>query len=262
MRYLVVKNFFDFQHYTDRNPPWIKLHYRLIGNLDFKRLSEASQIHLVLIWLLASRHDNKIPLDEPYIRSAIGAKRKIDLRALVDAGFLVVVRDSPGASTESIPGDSTGSRPGASGTTNAREEESEDSEQPPPLPADVREAEVALAMRLPTDAGRVALTALVRALGKHARNWISEMQVMLEGMAGHHVVTLTQLDEALRDYVANGAHEHPNLRQFRRYVRSVVESQRNGSAPATNGNGHRLPRRGGTAARTFQNGVEALKDLP
>jgi hypothetical protein len=59
--YLRVKNWAEFQHYKDRNPPWIKLHRALLDDYEFARLPDASKAHLVLIWLLASQSDGRIP---------------------------------------------------------------------------------------------------------------------------------------------------------------------------------------------------------
>jgi hypothetical protein len=57
MNYLRVKNWTEFQHYKDRNPPWIKLHRTLLDDYEFSRLQDASKAHLMLIWLFASQKD-------------------------------------------------------------------------------------------------------------------------------------------------------------------------------------------------------------
>lgn len=89
MNYLQVKNWEQFQHYKERNPPWIKLHRDLLRNYDFICLQDASKLHLMLIWLLASQLDNKIPADENYIKTQIGVNTKINFKELIDKGFLV-----------------------------------------------------------------------------------------------------------------------------------------------------------------------------
>jgi hypothetical protein len=89
MNYLRVKNWEAFQHYKDRSPPWIKLHRDLLRDYDFIRLQDASKLHLMLIWLLASQMDNKIPADERYIRNQIGVTGEIDFNELIDKGFLI-----------------------------------------------------------------------------------------------------------------------------------------------------------------------------
>jgi hypothetical protein len=85
-----VKNFDRFQHYKDRSPPWIKLYNELLDDYEFARLQDASKLHLILIWLLASRSDNKLPFDSEWVARRINATVPVDLEALADAGFLVV----------------------------------------------------------------------------------------------------------------------------------------------------------------------------
>lgn len=87
--YLAVKNFERFQHYKDRSPQWIKLYNDLAEDYGFSRLPDHQKAHLVLIWLLASRIDNRIPADARWIAGKIGATEPVDLDALVSAGFLV-----------------------------------------------------------------------------------------------------------------------------------------------------------------------------
>lgn len=83
-----VKNFDELQHYKDRNPPWIKLYNKTLQNYQFAQLPDASKMHLVSIWLLASRTGNAIPYDEKWIEGQIGATEKIDLKLLARAGFI------------------------------------------------------------------------------------------------------------------------------------------------------------------------------
>jgi hypothetical protein len=40
MVYFEVRNFQEFQHYSKRNPPWIRLYYRLLHDREFFRLAE------------------------------------------------------------------------------------------------------------------------------------------------------------------------------------------------------------------------------
>lgn len=84
-----VKNFEKFQHYKDRSPPWIKLYNELLDDYEFGRLQDASKLHLVLIWLLASRSENKLPYDPAWIGKRINASETVNLDALCAAGFIV-----------------------------------------------------------------------------------------------------------------------------------------------------------------------------
>lgn len=85
-----VKNFDRFQHYKDRAPPWIKLYNELLDDYEFGALPDASKMHLVAIWLLASRSENKIPFDPEWVSRRINATEKVDLKLLAQKGFIVV----------------------------------------------------------------------------------------------------------------------------------------------------------------------------
>lgn len=87
-QYLRVRNWEEFQHYKDRRPPWIKLHIALTDDYAFSALPDEQKYHLVGIWLLAARTDNKIPNDPTWVGTKIEASSPVDLDALVRAGFL------------------------------------------------------------------------------------------------------------------------------------------------------------------------------
>jgi hypothetical protein len=77
------------QHYKDRNPPWVKLHKDLLYDYDFGGLKTASKAHVMLMWVLASQMDNKIPGDAEWIASRIGCVGdKINLKELILHGFI------------------------------------------------------------------------------------------------------------------------------------------------------------------------------
>lgn len=51
---ITPKNWQKFQHYKDRQPPWIKLHRTLIDDYDFQCLPDASRALAPMLWLLGS----------------------------------------------------------------------------------------------------------------------------------------------------------------------------------------------------------------
>lgn len=57
---LIPKNWKSFQHYKDRNPPWVKLHKTLLDDRDFSRLPIASKALAPMLWLLASESKDGI----------------------------------------------------------------------------------------------------------------------------------------------------------------------------------------------------------
>lgn len=89
MNYLRVKNWTKFQHYKDRQPPWIKLHRSLFDDYEFSCLQDASKLHLILIWLFASQNDGKIPEDANFLQRKLGLNKPPDLKPLIIHGFLI-----------------------------------------------------------------------------------------------------------------------------------------------------------------------------
>jgi len=88
MEYWEIPSWREFQHYKDRNPPWIKLHYELLTSHDWVMLADASRVLLVACMLIASRNEGKIPNDPDYIRR-VAYMKTVDFKPLIDIGFLV-----------------------------------------------------------------------------------------------------------------------------------------------------------------------------
>lgn len=94
MKYLSIKNFKKHQHYKNRRPPWIKLHVEVLDDYAFGCLQDASKAHLMLLWVLASKHDNKIPYDLAWITQKINSTTPVDVEELVLHGFIEVGEDA------------------------------------------------------------------------------------------------------------------------------------------------------------------------
>lgn len=94
MEYLRVKKWEEFQHYKDRSPPWIKLHRSVLDDYEFCRLRDASKAHLMLIWVLASQSEGRIPADPKFLQAKLGLDEQPDLKVLVDQGFLIPEHDA------------------------------------------------------------------------------------------------------------------------------------------------------------------------
>jgi hypothetical protein len=56
-----IKNWSQFQHFKDRKPPWIKLYRDILDDIEWHELDPKSAKILVMIWLIASEDDGKIP---------------------------------------------------------------------------------------------------------------------------------------------------------------------------------------------------------
>lgn len=94
VRFFSVANWDEYQHYNDRAPPWIKFYSKTLDNYEIGCLQDASKAHLFQIWLLASRHKNRMPFDPEWIGRKINATTKVDLKALETLGLITVEQDA------------------------------------------------------------------------------------------------------------------------------------------------------------------------
>lgn len=95
------KNWKEFQHYKDRNPPWIKLHKSLLDNYEFHSLQLASKALAPCYWLLASEHpEGLITVDEKKLAWRFRCDEKTireTVKELISSGFFEVVQDASNA---------------------------------------------------------------------------------------------------------------------------------------------------------------------
>ena len=89
-----VRNLDLYQHYKQRNPPWIKLHNSMLEDYDFGRLPDASKWLAVGLLLLASRLNNEIPDDPTWIKNKLSMSSKPDLNLLETMGFIERLQDA------------------------------------------------------------------------------------------------------------------------------------------------------------------------
>lgn len=90
---LIPKNWNTFQHYSDRRPPWIKLHRELLDDREFMGLPIASKAMAPLLWLLASESKDGIfdaAIEELAFRLRLASKEvELGLKPLIDNGFFL-----------------------------------------------------------------------------------------------------------------------------------------------------------------------------
>lgn len=89
-----IRNWSEFQHYKNRNPPWIKLHYEILTSQDWVLYNDASKVLAVVCMLLASRNDGIIdgtPDGLSYIQRVAYLTKPPNLKPLIDSGFLIPI---------------------------------------------------------------------------------------------------------------------------------------------------------------------------
>jgi len=85
--HLRVKNWDNYQHYKDRNPPWIKLHKDLLTSRHWIIANDHQRVLLITVMLLAARDDNAIEADPVYIKVVGRLDEDPDLDWLISSGF-------------------------------------------------------------------------------------------------------------------------------------------------------------------------------
>jgi hypothetical protein len=98
--WISVPGWKSFQHYGDKRvTPWIKVQTAWLTDYRFLRLADHQKLALFLIWILAAKR-NKLPADPEWLGWRLGISSPVDLKGLIEAGFL----ELHGAAVESLPG--------------------------------------------------------------------------------------------------------------------------------------------------------------
>lgn len=103
MEHIVVVGWERFQHYKDRDPPWVKLYRDLLTSESWVLGTDISRLVQVASILLAARYTNKIPLQWTLIRkvSSLECSEKQfreALQHLQATKFIEIQQDSESAS--------------------------------------------------------------------------------------------------------------------------------------------------------------------
>jgi hypothetical protein len=99
-----IRNWWKYQHYHDRNAPWIKLHRSTETDPDFQKLAEIDQWRLARLWLVASDMEGRLPRDPAYIAARLRLYHRqssVDLLARLLGSGLISERDVRGDRRES-----------------------------------------------------------------------------------------------------------------------------------------------------------------
>lgn len=95
MRYLQLKNHAQYQHYSARNPPWVKLYRTVPHNYDLRQMTTTSRLCFIYLTILAAETDNRIPDDLKYLSERFGfSVQRAHLTPLIDCGMVLASSDS------------------------------------------------------------------------------------------------------------------------------------------------------------------------
>jgi hypothetical protein len=88
-----IRDWRKYQHYSQRNPPWIKLHYELLSSPEWVVLADASKALAVACMLIASRDEGRVPNNPEYMKRVCYLKA-CDFNPLVECGLLIQLADA------------------------------------------------------------------------------------------------------------------------------------------------------------------------
>lgn len=89
--YFSVKNFDKYQHYKGvASIVWIKLYVALLEDYEFTLLPDSAKWHLIGIFLLSGKLNNRVPAEHAWVARRISATETVDLTLLAKAGFIVL----------------------------------------------------------------------------------------------------------------------------------------------------------------------------
>ena len=122
-----IKNWREFQHYGDRNPPWIKLHNSLLSSKDWVALDDASRVLAVACMLIAAKSgtDGEFCGDAEYIRRVAYLNSEPDFKPLIRCGFIEDASNSLADDSKCLLRDRA--------ETEQRQRREEESKKPPPF---------------------------------------------------------------------------------------------------------------------------------
>lgn len=95
-----IKNWEKYQHYKDRNPPWIKLHVETLSSADWVTLADASKLLMIVCMILASKENGVFVGDLDYIKRVAYLDKRPDLTPLIKCGFIEEVLADASASKQ------------------------------------------------------------------------------------------------------------------------------------------------------------------
>lgn len=99
MTTISIKNWEQFQHYKDRDPPWVKLYRDLLTSESWVLGSDLSRVVQIASVLLAPRYGNKIPLRFGLLKKVMSLDCEEEqfnsaVQHLCDANFFEIQSDA------------------------------------------------------------------------------------------------------------------------------------------------------------------------
>jgi hypothetical protein len=93
MKHFRIVEWSSYQHYKDRDPPWIKLHRDLLTSRTWVSLDNDGRVLAVACMLVAAGTENQIPADPAYFMRRAYLSNEPDFAPLVAVGFIEEIKE-------------------------------------------------------------------------------------------------------------------------------------------------------------------------
>ena len=80
-----------YQHYKDRDPPWIKLHVSILSSSAWVRLDNCGRVLAIACMVIASKNKGQFEADAQYLKRVAYLDFEPDFNALVTCGLCEIV---------------------------------------------------------------------------------------------------------------------------------------------------------------------------
>jgi len=92
--FIRIKGWEKYQHYKDRNPPWIKLHQELLTSLTWALADDASRVLAIALMMIAAKTGNKTPANPDYVKRVAYLHSLPDFTQLIQLEFIEIIDEN------------------------------------------------------------------------------------------------------------------------------------------------------------------------
>ena len=92
-----IRNWHKYQHYRERNPPWIKLHVEMLASEEWVTLADADKLTAIVCMMIAAKEHGRLTDNADFIRRVAYLQATPDLGPLIASGFLEPIADADGS---------------------------------------------------------------------------------------------------------------------------------------------------------------------
>ena len=89
-----LKGWDEYQHYKDRDPPWIKLHRKMMSSRTWVMLDDPGKALAIACMMIAAGTGNRIPFDPAFIKRVAYLQEEPNLRALLEVDFIEIIDEN------------------------------------------------------------------------------------------------------------------------------------------------------------------------